>query len=386
MSFCFKTNHLVSSISAITLATGLVFGPLTTQKSLAQTAINGAGATSVEPLFTGSGGWFPTYGAPSPAVNSGVTFNYVGTGSGAGVTAFRTQVEPSGLPSPISFASSDSPAGPQSITGTPNSGISVQIPVVTFAVTLPYNSTGLTIPSRGLRLSTETYCGILNGNITNWNNSRITADNGQAVATGSGVPIRVVRRADSSGTTATLSAHLEAVCTSPYNWNRGVGNTVSWPSSFISATGGSGVISTIRANRGAIGYAENATRLAGTPALPAAVLQNRANAYITVSSSGVSTAFSGATDTDPALARIAVSVTNPSGSTAYPIVGTNYLLFYDVYSSNAVATGIRNFITWAFGSSGDSIATSKGYAPLPSSLKTSARNIVNTYVDTTTGR
>ncbi len=385
MSFCFKANHLVSSISAITLATGLAFGPLTAQKSLAQTAINGAGATSVVPLFTSAGGWFPTYGAPSPAVNPNVTFNYVGVGSGAGVTAFRTQVEPSGLPSPISFASSDSPAGALTITGTPNRGISVQIPVIALGVTLPYNPTGLRIPSRGLRLSRATYCGILNGNITNWNNARITADNGQALTTG--LPIRIVRRSDSSGTTGILTAHLEAVCTSPFNWNRGVGNTISsWPSNSIAAASGSSVIRTVRANQGAIGYADNATRLANTPVLPAAALQNRAGAYVAPSSAAVSAAFSGATDTDASAARIEVSVTNPSASTAYPIVGANYLLFYDVYSSNAVATGIRNFITWAFGTSGDAIAINRGYAPLPSGLKTSARNIVNTYVDTAAGR
>lgn len=386
MSFCFKANHLVSSISAITLATGLVFGPLTTQKSLAQTAINGAGATSVVPLFTSAGGWFPTYGAPAPAVNSSVRFNYAAVGSGGGVTAFRTQVEPSGLPSPISFASSDAPltSAQLTVSGTPNAGPIVQVPVIAFSVTLPYNPAGLNIPSRGLRLSRATYCGILNGNITNWNNARITADNGQALTTG--LPIRVVRRSDSSGTTAVLSAHLEAVCTSPYNWNRGVGNTVSWPTTFISAQGGSGVISSVRANRGAIGYADNATRLAGTPVLPAAALRNQAGAYVAPSSAATSAAFGGVTDADSSPTRIRVSATNPSAATAYPIVGVNYLLFYDRYSSSAVAAGIRGFITWALSTNGDAIAVNRGYAPLPSGLETSVRNVVNTYVDTAAGR
>jgi phosphate transport system substrate-binding protein len=387
MNFGLKSSHVASSMSIVAAALGLAFAPATTQKSLAQTAINGAGATFPDRLYRGDGGWFQTYGAPSPAVNPNVTFNYAAVGSGAGINAFLTQVEPSGLPSPIAFGASDAPLRLSSstpvptVTGSPNKGPAIQVPVVAGAVAIPYNRTNLNIPSAGLRLSRSTYVGIFNGNITNWNDSRITADNGRKLT--SNLPIQVVRRADSSGTTFLLSNHIETVDDStPFNWTRGVGTTVNWPSSFLSASGSSGVAARVASTTGAIGYVEQAFTTSPTR-LSTAALQNQAGGYVAPSVSAVTTALTGATDQDSDPRIITILVPNPTASGSYPIVGVTYQLYYDDYASSAVAAGIRGFIGWAEGTSqADSIATSRFYAPLPSSLKTTVRNLVNTYVDT----
>lgn len=50
MLFYFKSSHLASSISVMTLAAGLAFAEPITQRALAQTQINGAGATFPNPL------------------------------------------------------------------------------------------------------------------------------------------------------------------------------------------------------------------------------------------------------------------------------------------------------------------------------------------------
>lgn len=81
-------------------------------------------------------------------------------------------------------------------------------------------------PVGGIRLTKATYCGIFNGTILNWNNSLLQTNNGnQSYAdiaggdtlarwTSEGVPIRLVGRADNSGTSELFNRHLIAVCPS----------------------------------------------------------------------------------------------------------------------------------------------------------------------------
>jgi len=77
--------------------------------------------------------------------------------------------------------------------------------------------------SGGLRLDPTTYCEIWNGQITNWNSSALTADNGgvsledpndPAPASKWSVPLQIVGRSDSAGATSILSRHLANVCAS----------------------------------------------------------------------------------------------------------------------------------------------------------------------------
>jgi phosphate transport system substrate-binding protein len=75
--------------------------------------------------------------------------------------------------------------------------------------------------SGGLRLSPTTYCKIFTGEITNWNDPAIKADNGnQSLEDPSdptpkakwSVPLQVVGRSDSSGTTSIFYRHLATIC------------------------------------------------------------------------------------------------------------------------------------------------------------------------------
>lgn len=389
MPFCFKSSYVASSVSIMTLAVNLAFGSLTTQQSLAQTTISGVGSTFVAFLFMRD--WF----------GIGLLFNYAGVGSGSELTAFLTQTPPSGdssVPRPISFGASDSPltTSQLTVTGSPNSGLPVQVPVITGGIALAYNPAGMTVPAGGLRLSRRTYCGILDGQITNWNNPAITRDNGgRRVAPN--IPIKVVRPIDSSATTFNLSNHLNTVCQnlspSSYNWNRGVGNVVSWPTTFLSAEDSSGLIRTVSTTRGGFGYADESTRLAttGVTIRPLhAVLQNQAGNYVAPTSAAVAAAFTDAVDIDAEPRIITLGsptsnptlLQNPTALNAYPIVGPSYLLFYDIYSSSSIADAIKRFIPALFSTSGDDIVEFQGYAPLPENLQTTVNDVVQTYVDT----
>jgi len=79
----------------------------------------------------------------------------------------------------------------------------------------------------GLRLSVGSLCGIYNGQITNWNDPSLTADNGGTSledpndltpASKWSVNLIPVARSDSSGTTSITTRHLAAVCAS-YGYN-----------------------------------------------------------------------------------------------------------------------------------------------------------------------
>jgi ABC-type phosphate transport system substrate-binding protein len=73
----------------------------------------------------------------------------------------------------------------------------------------------------GLQLSVASLCGIYNGQIQNWNNAQLTADNGgvsledpkdPTPANVWSVPLIPVARSDSSGTTSITTRHLANVC------------------------------------------------------------------------------------------------------------------------------------------------------------------------------
>ncbi|MBN4005308.1 substrate-binding domain-containing protein [Nostoc sp. LPT] len=420
-----QLTHLASSISVFAITIGLVVGQSATQKSLAQTSttpapagvtsINGAGGGSINTLFVGTGttspyalqgSWFNTYGVGNPTtlnppgpVNPLVTFRYAAINSSAGLAAFFTQTPPPAtgatINPPVSFADTDDPiTGTEKLSAGPNAGTPIQVPVITYGVALAYNPTGLNVPADGIKLSRATYLGIFNGTITNWNDGRITTDNGGRVISAVSKPIVVVRRSDNSANTFTLSSNLKAAFGA--TWNRGVGeisiaqaggipnplpaNTVVWPANFQFASGSKGVATKIKTTAGAIGYVDNSTRLAN--GLQAAVLQNKAGTYNPISPTSIRNAFVGTTDQDASPRRIKLVVTDPTTANAYPLVSASYLVFYDKYANVKVANGIKGFIGWALGTtSADNIATARGYAPLPAAIKTLSKGAVNTYVN-----
>ncbi|MEH2009845.1 substrate-binding domain-containing protein [Nostoc sp.] len=344
-----QLTNLASSVSVFAITIGLVVGQSATLISLAAPSVaNGAGATTVNALFT--------------ALKSKLQLTYDAVGSGAGLKAFFAQTPTAGIPKPITFADSDDPvAGTEKVTG--GRGY-VQVPLVGVGITLAFNTKGLTVPAAGLKLSRASYCGILNGSITNWSNKSISADNGGQIALN--VPIKVVRRADSSGSTFILSSHLNTACKPAATtgipaanvWNRGVGTTVNWPSTFIGATGGGGVVTAIASNPGGIGYVDNATLLTynkvNKPQLPSALLLNKAGKYIAVSPASITAAIKDGkvVKYGTNLTRID-DLTDPKSASSYPISGATYFLYYSDLD-------FKGFITAA-----KALAPSLGYGSVP---------------------
>ncbi|WP_442936720.1 substrate-binding domain-containing protein [Nostoc sp.] len=204
-------------------------------------------------------------------------------------------------------------------------------------------------------------------------------------------------RSDSSGSTFVVSSHLNTACKPAVTpgipaanvWNKGAGTTVTWPSTFIGATGGSGVAKAIATTPGAIGYVDSSTRLANK--LPAALLRNKAGNYTAPTSASITDAVLGGTlvkyGTSPANRLIRIdNLSDPTRPNAYPISTATYFLFYDIYSDATIINGIKTFSTLVLGLPlADTFIGSLGYAPLPASIKTVSKGVVNTCVNTVLG-
>ena len=254
-------------------------------------------------------------------------------------------------------------------------------PIVFGYVQRSFNGLG----SNPLKLSTWTYCAIVNGTIGDWNDGAITADNGGSVTGGVSEPIDFYYRSDSSGTTYLFTNKLSNSASgcnqsfgSPYNaapygsasrsaaWTYGVGSkwtTLGAPqghqasgSTFIGGNGNPGVLAGIQNDSSGFGtgYVEGAwaaSTQGENPPVAQASVQNGfkkgkanfvsptnpiavANALHNVT--GATIQYGGGSDgnslgssTPWCQLYIPPSVfVSPNVTKAYPIVGLSYWLFY----------------------------------------------------------
>lgn len=352
-------------------------------------------------------------------------------------------------------------------------GALVQIPVAVAPVALAYDpvykkvadAAGVVTSYRfnvvagaradgGLRLSQATYCKVLNGQITNWNDAAITAGNGgtslkdPADPAAFSVPIELVGRSESSGTTQVTTRHLAAACASlAGNAFTATAGTSTLPATLIGntapgapiagkytvANGSNGVAAYVgftaspaasaTLTQGRLGYvgADYALPNSAANGLPYALftadLQNGAGGYRAPTAANATTSFganrppetaTGASGNyDPAVTTWGLrsnpadwtrvgSLANPTG-TGYPIVGTVNWIGYSCYKpanidvvrsaagASASATGYLNY--WfddAIVDGSTGILARAGLAPLPAAWQAAIKNTFLTPIATGT--
>lgn len=348
-----KSTRWALSISGITLAVGLAScqpqtpsappqagGNSNPAEGSTEASLSGAGASFPAPLYQR---WFSEYNQE----NSGVRISYQSVGSGAGVEQYLAKT--------VDFGATDAPLTDeerQEFQSKYNTE-PVQLPMTGGAVVLAYNLGG---NFENVRLSRVAYCGIVQGEIKQWNDPRITQAN-------EGVnlpdrPINFVHRSDGSGTSFIFTNHLSEACP---NWKAGAAKSVSWPTG-IGAKGNEGVTAQIQQTEGTIGYVEYA--YATENDLNAATLENKAGSFIEPSPESAARAFEGVTVPED----FALLVPDPEADQAYPINGLTWLLLYQQYDDPAKATALKNTIQWAL-TDGDQYAQELGYVPLPEQLQ-----------------
>jgi phosphate transport system substrate-binding protein len=305
----------------------------------AQLKLNGAGATFPYVIYSK---WFDVY-----HTKTGIEFNYQSIGSGGGIK----QV----IEGTVDFGATDAPMSDDQLKDamTKQSTNVLHIPTVMGAVVVTYN-----VPEIGkdLRLSPDVLGGIFLGEITKWNDAKISAIN-----PGKTLPdeaIIVAHRSDGSGTTSIFSDYLTKA-NKTWADKVGKGTSVNWPVG-LGGKGNEGVAGLIKQAVGSIGYVELAYAVKNN--LPYAALQNKEGNFVQPTFEAVSAAAAASANSLPEDLR--VSITNADGKEAYPISGFTWLLVYKNMKDKEKAKAVVKFLEWAM-ADGQSYAKDLFYAPLP---------------------
>jgi phosphate transport system substrate-binding protein len=282
-------------------------------------------------------------------IQSGMTVNYGGGGSGKGRTDLASGV--------VQFAGSDSPIPSDEVSSFKGKTV-LYYPILISPITVSYNLSGVS----NLKLTAPVIADIFQAKITKWNDSAI-----KAINPGVNLPstaITIAHRSDSSGTTQNFSQFL--VEGAPGVWKLGTSSTISWPANSRGGDGNGGVAQIIKTTPGAIGYVDYADAKAS--GLTYASIKNKDGNYVAPSVQAATTAADGAT-VKPDLTFSAIWA---SGAGAYPITAQSWVLVYQKQSSSNTTKMLKSYFGYLVGD-GQKLLPGLGYAPLPSSIDQKAK-------------
>jgi len=295
--------------------------------------LQGAGASFPAPLYLK---WFKTYSSAHPNIQ----VDYQSVGSGSGVKSFMDKT--------VDFAASDAAMKPEDMAKV-EGGVQL-LPMTAGSIVLAYNLKD--VPN--LRLPREAYAGIFDGKVTKWSDPLIAKANPGVKLPD--LPINVIVRADSSGTTFVFTKHLAAI--SPeFQKAIGVNNMPNWPVGTRSK-GNEGVTASILTTPGSIGYIEYG--YAHSQNLPTATLENKSGNYVAASTASAEAALASAQmPTD-----LVAWVSDPEGQDAYPIVTFTWMILYKKYDNKDKLDALKGLVTYGL-TDGQKESESLGYVPLP---------------------
>lgn len=303
------------------------------------TRLTGSGASFPFPIYSA---WFKDFSSKS----DGITVDYQSKGSGAGIQDYLNKV--------VDFAASNSAMKDEDIAKA--EGNVVLLPMTAGEIVLIYNLPGVT----EVKLPRDVYPEIFLGNITNWNDPKIAEAN--PGVTLPDMPITVVVRSDSSGTTFNFTGHLSAI-DAAFKDGPGFGNSVQWPSTdkLVKAPKNDGVTATVVQTPGAIGYTEYGyAKLTGTPM---ADLENKAGKFIKAGGEGGSDALASAQFDD----QMRAFITDPDGENAYPIATFTWMVFPKSVADPAKADAMKKLVEYGL-TDGQAMAESLGYIEMPEAV------------------
>jgi phosphate transport system substrate-binding protein len=302
---------------------------------MAQTTLNGAGATFPYPIYSK---WFSEY----HKLHLDIQMNYQSIGSGGGIR----QV----IAGTVDFGASD---GPMTDDQLKEAKMKIfHIPTVLGADVPAYNIPGVTVE---LKFTPDALAGIFLGRITKWNDKAITSVN-----PGVNLPDRdivVVHRSDGSGTTYIWTDYLSKI-SSDWESQVGKGASVKWPIG-LGGKGNEGVAGLVRQLPGSIGYVELIYAVQNN--ISYGSVKNSAGNFVKASLESVTAAAASAPKMP---ADFRVSITNAPGKDAYPISSFTWLLIPQQSKDAAKGKILADFLNWMV-TDGQKMTAALSYAPLP---------------------
>ena len=300
--------------------------------------LNGAGATFPYPIYSK---WMLEYHTAHPTVE----INYQSIGSGGGIRQFTDHT--------VDFGASDGPMTDAQIAAV--NGNVYHLPTVLGSVVPTYNIPGVTAQ---LKFTGDVLAGIWLGQITKWNDSRLTALN-----PGVQLPdqdIVVAHRSDGSGTTYIWTDYLSKV--SP-DWSQrvGKGTSVNWPVG-LGGQGNPGVANIVKQTPGSIGYVELIYAIQNH--IGFGLVRNKAGNFIEASLATTTNAAAGAVASLDPNTDFRISITDADGAQSYPIASFTWLLIPKEMTDMAKARALLEFVWWAT-HGGQQYNEALAYARLP---------------------
>ena len=307
--------------------------------------INGAGSSAASPVYRI---WATEY-----AKSHATALVYDPVGSGAGMARINKREVDFGASDIIASAADLKKNGlvmfPTVITGV--------VPVVNVA----------RIPSNGLRLTGDVLARIFLGQIVQWDAPEIRALNPDAKLPGR--PIRLVVRADGSGTTYHFSDYLSRA-NAAWKQKYGVASHFAWPAGVIAVKGSAEVSKAVRATPDSISYIDYNYMV--DDGLAAVSMKNADGRFVEANTDTFHEAVMHSTWY--ATGDFSTEINDLAGPRSWPITMGTYIAIPRV-----VANGERTerteralqFITWAY-LNGDTLARQAKFVPLPGRVQASA--------------
>jgi phosphate transport system substrate-binding protein len=360
-----------SALLAIGLVMAVISGVIpfgAAPYAAAQAPITGSGSTFAEIAINQ---W-----RADAARSLGIQVNYQGTGSTAGRNAFTSKT--------VDFASSDIQyeEGDQ----IPAPGTYTYLPLVAGGTALMYNlrdPAGRKITT--LKLTGRTAALVFTGEIRNWRDPAILADNPDLANRLPDRDIKPVVRTGGSGTTAVFTSYLGAAA--PAEWGRFVGAvrssgnsnwvitdpggryTSRFPINYrgnVPVNGSDGVsnfVASFPNGEGSIGYAEAGYAIQSN--LSVAYIKNSSGAWTQPTARAVAIALTRATRNPDGTQNLNGVYGNPNPE-SYPISSYNYLIA-PVGGDASKGETLRKFVIYSV-TEGQRKAEPLGYSPLPKAL------------------
>jgi len=297
--------------------------------------LQGAGASFPAPLYMR---WFKQYSGD----HKNVEVDYQSVGSGSGVKSVIDHT--------VDFGASDAAMKPDEMARV-QGGVQL-FPMTAGSIVIAYNLKGV-----NLRLSRKAYSEIFLGKVKRWNASEIVASNpGVSLPD---LPVNVVVRADSSGTTFVFSKHLSAI-SDEFDKTVGANTMPNWPVG-TKSKGNEGVTAAIMTTPGSIGYIEYGYASSGKVLM--ATLENKAGKYVAPTTASAQAALASTELPEDLI----VWASDPQSAEAYPIVTYTWLICYKKYPDKRKQQAVQELVKYGL-TVGQKDAESLGYVPLPATV------------------
>lgn len=348
-----------AAVAALALTLAACGGGTSTSTDSTGTALSGniagAGASSQESAQTA---WIAEFTNANP----GVSVSYNPTGSGGGREQF--------IAGTVQFAGTDSALSPEEVAAAEArcGAAPFELPLYISPIAVVFNLDGID----SLNLSPDTIANIFAGNITNWNDPAIAADNPDVTLPD--LSIIPVNRSDDSGTTDNFTEYLSQAAPSVWTYEPdGV-----WPiQGTQSGAQTSGLLDVVSSTQGTIGYVD-ASRAGSLGTVAVGVGEE----FVPYSPEAAAEIFRvsqpSESATDTMLSYDLARDTQEAG--VYPIVLVSYIVGCTQYPTADEAANVASYIGYIASPEGQDIAANpevSGIAPISEDLRTQVQGILD---------